>query len=171
MCPQNCKIGHFTSWIGQEQLRNVQTMKKAPARLAKFLASVVEYANARRPFNLRRLSCFTNEGGKNMHDLKFNICEVFRLSRLSRILQCWRSSLQRGWCPRRHIENLLLFAQVVLKTSNVVIPRCRFVDDDTQLTTLKCVLYVQHPDFSIRVQSIFLFVMFAKRSGNIRSLL
>ena len=61
MCPQNCKIGHFTSWIGQEQLRNVQTMKKAPARLAKFLASVVEYANARRPFNLRRLGCFTRE--------------------------------------------------------------------------------------------------------------
>ena len=125
---------------------------------------------ARRSYNLRRLGCFSNEGGKNMHDLKFNICEVFRLSRLSRILQCWWSSLQRGWCLNRHIEDLLLFAQVVLKTSNVVIPRCRFVDDDTQLTILKCVLYVQHPDFAIRVQSIFLFVMFAKRSGNIRSL-
>ena len=116
---------------------------------------------ARRSFNLRRLGSFTNESGKNMHDLKFSICEVFRLSRLYKF---WRSSLQRGLCPRRQIEDLLLFAQVVLKTSNVVIPRCRFVDDDTQLTTLKCVLYV-------RVQSIFLFVMFGKRSGNIRSLL
>ena len=67
----------------------------------------------------------------------FSIHEVFRLSQLRRILQCWRSSLQRGWCPRRRIEDriedLPLFAQVVVKSSNVVLPRCRFVDDDTKV--------------------------------------
>ena len=65
-----------------------------------------------------------------------SICEVFRLSDLSHMLQCWRCTLQRGWCAllriEERIEDLLSFAQVVLKTSNhVVIPRCRFVDVDT----------------------------------------
>ena len=49
----------------------------------------------------------------------------------------------------KRIKELLLYAHVVVKTTNMVFSRCFFEEDDKEIIIVKWVLHVQHAYFFI----------------------